>query len=128
MSRVAFYEIVYHRNDWQLADAFKPQPGWGRRRFTTAVAAMGDCSEQEVLDQAHKSAPVGHRLTSLSVYPTDGAERVIWSTPADKRFAATTEALDTQSRAAAPNGSSGEREGDVPHINQARDDAPKEIK
>lgn len=83
-----FYRTVYHRNDWTIADAFRPQPGWGQRRFTAPVAAMGDLTELQILAAALEAAPDGHRLTRLSVIPGDAPERVIWSTPPDRRFAA----------------------------------------
>lgn len=86
--REPFYETVFHRNDWRLADAFRPLPGWGRRRFTVPVAALSGLTEYELIGEARASAPEGYRLTSLSVYPADGPERIIWSTPPDPRFAA----------------------------------------
>lgn len=89
MSARPFYVTVYHRHDWQLADAFRPMPPgvmWGCRRFTIPAAALAGCSEHELLLGAHESAPDGYRLTKLSLYPEQGEERVIWSTAPDKRF------------------------------------------
>ena len=86
MSREPFYETIYHRKDWVLADAFKPQPGWGRRKFTCPVASLGEHTEDQMLATAHESAPNGYRLTMLAIYPEEGPERVIWSTPADQRL------------------------------------------
>ncbi|MDP9992033.1 hypothetical protein J2W28_001061 [Variovorax boronicumulans] len=102
MSARPFYTTVYHRIDWRLADAFRPQPGWGSRVFTAPVAALGGMSESALLQAAHQIAPEGHRLTSLSIHPADGADRIIWSTPPDARMAS-------------------------PELNQARDDALKEV-
>ena len=87
MSARPFYKTVYHRNDWHLADAFRPKPGWGRRTFTVPAAALGGMSEPDLISGAKEAAPEGYRLTSLSLYPADGPERVIWSTPPDARFA-----------------------------------------
>lgn len=86
MSRTPFYEAVYHREDYTLADAFRPQPGCGRRRFRCDVATLGDHTESQLLAVAHETAPNGHRLTSLSLYPSDGDEKVIWSTSPDPRL------------------------------------------
>lgn len=96
-----FYETVYHRNDWQLADAFRPQPGWGSRRFTAPIAALEEMTEPRLIAAAQEAAPEGYRLTKLSIYPEDADERVIWSTPPDQRFAASS------------IGRSGERGGEV---------------
>lgn len=85
MSR-PFYRTIYHRNDWTLADAFRPQPGWGSRTFTAPVAALEGMSEARLIGAAREAAPEGYRLTSLSVFPVDGDERVIWSTSPDPRF------------------------------------------
>lgn len=85
MSR-PFYETIYHVEGWTLADAFRPQPGWGVRRFTVKVADLGEHTEQELIDAARAHAPQRHRLTSVTLYPADGPERVIWSTPPDQRF------------------------------------------
>jgi hypothetical protein len=87
MSRRPFYETIYHRNDWTLADAFRPQPGWGSRAFSTPVEAFGSHTEAELIEGAKASAPEGYRLTQISIYPADGPERVIWGTAPDPRFA-----------------------------------------
>ena len=82
-----FYETVYHRDDWTLADAFRPQPGWGSRVFATPGTAFGEHTQKELIEGAKASAPPQHRLTRLSIYPLEGPERIIWSTPPDARFA-----------------------------------------
>jgi len=81
-----FYETVYHCNDWTLADAFRPQPGWGSRTFTAPAAALGEMTEPALIGAAKEAAPEGYRLTKLSLHPVDGAERIIWSTAPDPRF------------------------------------------
>lgn len=88
MSARPFYRTVYHRNDWTLADAFRPQPGWGSRAFTAPVAALEGMSETALIGAAKETAPEGYRLTSLSLFPVDGDEHVIWSTAPDARFTA----------------------------------------
>lgn len=86
MSRAPFYETVYHCNDWTLADAFRPQPGWGCRRFTVSTSGLEGVSESNLIAAAQEAAPEGYRLTSLSIYPAHGPERVIWSTPPSALF------------------------------------------
>lgn len=86
MSARPFYETIYHRNDWRLADAFRPQPGWGRRRFTVPAAALEGLTEADLIAGAQASAPEGYRLTSLSIHPEGGSDRVIWRTAPDTRF------------------------------------------
>lgn len=88
MSARPFYETVYHCNDWQIADAFRPQPGWGSRRFTTPTAVFGDATHEQILEGAKEAAPEGYRLTKLSIYADGMPEHIIWSTPPDARFTA----------------------------------------
>lgn len=85
MSR-PFYETVYHREDWTLADAFRPQPGWGCRVFTAPEAALLGMAEPALIGAAREAAPKGYRLTKLSIHPVEGGERIIWSTSPDPRF------------------------------------------
>ena len=85
MSR-PFYETVYHCNDWTLADAFRPQPGWGSRVFTVPASVLEGWDDARLIAGAKEAAPEGHRLTRLSLHPVEGAERVIWSTSPDPRF------------------------------------------
>lgn len=77
-----FYETIYHVEGYTLADAFRPQPGWGTRTFHVPVEALGEHTEQEVVAEARKHAPERHRLTCVRLYPAEGEPRVIWSTPA----------------------------------------------
>lgn len=84
-----YYETVYHRNDWTLADAFRPQPGWGCRRFATPASAFDGVTEQALIEGAKGAAPKGYRLTKLSLCSDTlpaTPERVIWSASADARF------------------------------------------
>lgn len=86
--RDPFYEMVYHRKDYSLADALRPQPGWGRRRFTVSASIMDQHGGEldTVLAAADPAdTPDGYRLTSVTLYPVDGPERVIWSTAPDHR-------------------------------------------
>lgn len=80
-----FYETICHVEGWTLADAFRPQPGWGRRTFRVNVADLGEHTEQELVEAAREHAPERHRLTRVTLYAADGADRVIWSTPPDPR-------------------------------------------
>lgn len=88
MSARPFYEMIYHAEGWTLADAFRPQPGWGTRRFTVPLAKLGEHDEADIVEAAGdtKHAPPRYRLTSVTLYPAEGEPRVIWSTPADPRI------------------------------------------
>ena len=81
MSARPFYETIYHVEGYTLADAFRPQPGWGTRVFQVPKAALGEHTEQEVVDEARKHAPPHYNLTSVSIYEEGKDRRVIWSTP-----------------------------------------------
>lgn len=89
-----FYEMVYHREDWQLADAFRPMPPgvmWGCRRFTAPASVVAGESDATLLQAAKDAAPEGYRLTKLSLYPEHADEHVIWKTAPDKRMEKTAE-------------------------------------
>lgn len=108
-----YYETVYHRNDWTLADAFRPQPGWGCRRFATPVSAFDQqpgVTDQALVDGAKGAAPEGYRLTRLSLCSDSTPARVIWSASADARFAAARAIPAATAEAGTPsgNGPSGE--------------------
>lgn len=79
MAYEPFYRTVSHRNDYTLADAMRPDPNWGRRRFTVPAAAVAHLSEAEMVQGAQEAAPSGYRLTRLEYYPAEGPERVIWA-------------------------------------------------
>jgi hypothetical protein len=81
MSARPFYETIYHCEGWTLADAFRPQPGWGTRAFTVKLADLPEHTEQQFVDMARQAAPDRYRLTSVTLYPAEGEKRVIWSTP-----------------------------------------------
>lgn len=83
-----FYRMVYHREDYCMADAFRLQPGWGRRTFTVALAALGEHTQADMLATSQANPPAGHRLTKLSLFPAGGEEQVLWTRPAVKREAA----------------------------------------
>lgn len=87
MIRRPFYETTYHCDGWRLADAFRPQPGWGTRTFRVNVADCGEHTEQQLLEAARQGAPDRHHLTSVKLYAeAAGDDRVIWSTPPDPRW------------------------------------------
>lgn len=81
MSARPFYEMVYHVEGYTLADAFRPYPGWGTRRFTVKAADLGEHTRAELLRAAHDGAPERYRLTSVSIYEPGQERRVLWSTP-----------------------------------------------
>lgn len=87
MAYQPFYRTIYHREDYTLADAMRPDPNWGRRRFTVPAAAVADFTEAEMVRGAQEAAPSGYRLTRLEFYPAEGPERVIWSSAPVKEVA-----------------------------------------
>lgn len=88
MSARPFYEMIYHVEGFTLADAFRPQPGWGTRRFTAKVANLGEHTLEGLVAAAQQQAPARYRLTGVMLYE-EGKDAVwLWSIPADPRFAA----------------------------------------
>lgn len=83
-----FYRMVYHREDYCMADAFRLQPGWGRRVFTVPLAALGEHTEADMLTESRANPPAGRRLTKLSLFPAGGEEQVLWTRPPVERAAA----------------------------------------
>jgi hypothetical protein len=76
--------VEYRREGYALADAFRPQPGWGIERHT----AEGDrippgTTDAELIGAARANTPEGYRLGR--VYERiDGVERNLYYEPVCK--------------------------------------------
>ena len=62
---VDYYYMEYRRKDYTLADAFKPQPNWGRRRFSVPANTVGISTDRELIAAARDTAPDEYELVRL---------------------------------------------------------------
>lgn len=63
--RATFYRMRYLRDSYTLADAFRPQPGWGSKVYTAEAAALGEHTDQDVIRAAQETAPPGYWLQHI---------------------------------------------------------------
>jgi hypothetical protein len=75
--RAARYFMEYRTHYYCLADAFRPDPMWGKRRFSVPAEKVGAAPDHELIEAAEQTAPEGYRLARLwEVGP--GGERDIY--------------------------------------------------
>lgn len=56
------YYLRYLCDSYILADAFRPSPHWGAKRYTVEAAALGEHTDEDVIRAAQESAPSGYWL------------------------------------------------------------------
>lgn len=77
------YHICYRVIGYTLADAFRPQPGWGLkvREIPASVIAKSELSDEEIVESARRAAPEGYLLVSV-IYKSDNTkDRILFSDP-----------------------------------------------
>jgi hypothetical protein len=70
------YILTYCCNSYTLADAFRPNPLWGKRLFT--VDLDFDISDEELIKGATDTAPEGHWLQHLEAIGGDPHRRTVF--------------------------------------------------
>lgn len=63
------YGIQYRRKGYALADAFRPDPNWGKRFFTVDTDKLGTEDVAAIEQAARDTAPEGyefHRMEARS--------------------------------------------------------------
>ncbi len=79
--RAAQYRLRYLCDSYTLADAFRPQPGWGSRGYTVDAAALGEHTDADVVDAALQTAPQGYWLQRVEAIGGEPHIRTVWSKP-----------------------------------------------
>ena len=80
--QAGFYHMEYRRKDYTLADAFKPQFNWGKRRFSIPANTIGPATNQELIDAARETAPEGYELVRLWSVGTEADQDIYVKQPA----------------------------------------------
>ena len=63
---MAIFEIEYRCHGYTLADAFRPNPRWGRRIFTVDGDKIGVTDIEQIKAIAVETAPEGYELHRVS--------------------------------------------------------------
>lgn len=74
------------RQDYTLADAFRPHPGWGTQQFTCPDDKAVGVSDADLIAGARANKPNGYRLQSVIERKTGVQDRVLWCEPASRMF------------------------------------------
>ena len=59
------YYLRYLCDDYTLADAFRPQPGWGAKGYTVEATSLGEHTDQDIIRCAQETAPPGYWLQHI---------------------------------------------------------------
>lgn len=85
------YFMEYRVRDYTLADAFRPNPNWGKKRFSVSAEFVGSTADEELIEAAQQSAPKDYVLARLWAVGPDG-DRDIYVSDAPVNSAALTRA------------------------------------
>jgi hypothetical protein len=75
---VARYILRYLCDGYILADAFRPIPHYGEKRFSVEADAMPEHSEEDIVKLANESAPDGYWLQQVTAIEHGKPERAIF--------------------------------------------------
>lgn len=56
------YVVHYVRDDYVVADAFRPDWSWGKKGYVVKVADLGEHTDDDVIRAAQQTAPQGYWL------------------------------------------------------------------
>lgn len=59
------YRVEYRREGYCLADAFRPDPFWGKRMFTVDTEKLGTENVSAIAQAARETAPIGYQFHHL---------------------------------------------------------------
>lgn len=76
-----FYKVTYKKNGYQIADAFRPNPGWGERVFRVNESELPKHTDAEIVHAARLDAPVGYWLQRVIAIGGDPHERELFFKP-----------------------------------------------
>lgn len=63
---MTIFTMEYRKEGYSLADAFRPDPLWGRRVFTISAADAGTSDIEEIRKLAEATKPVGYKLHGVA--------------------------------------------------------------
>ncbi len=59
------YVVRYLRDDYTLADAFRPDWSWGSKGYVVEAAKLGEHTDEDLIRIAHQTAPQGYWLQHI---------------------------------------------------------------
>ena len=59
------YYLRYLCDSYTLADAFRPQPGWGEKGYFVEADKLGEHTDEDVIRAAQETAPPGYWLQHI---------------------------------------------------------------
>lgn len=73
------YSLRYLCNGYTLADAFRPQLGWGAKGYTVEASALDEHTDADVIQAAQETAPNGYWLHHIEAIGGDPHVRDVYS-------------------------------------------------
>ena len=91
------YYLRYLCDGYILADAFRPQPGWGSKGYFVEAAALGEHTDADIIRCAAETAPPGYWLQHIEAIGGDPWRRDVFmkSVPLSKTPNTTAETRQT---------------------------------
>ena len=80
---MAEYIATYVVENYTLADAFRPNPAWGKQRHRCPRESLPAHVDGDILKEAWRATPKGYRLATL-LELSGGVERFIFREPAKR--------------------------------------------
>lgn len=77
----SIYRLRYLCNGYTIADALRPQPDWGAKRYTVETEPLGDHTDQDLIKVAHETAPEGYWLHLIEAIGGDPHVRQVYKRP-----------------------------------------------
>lgn len=74
-----FYDATYLADCYILADAFRPQPGWGKRVTRVQADALPPHTDADIVEAAELGASPGYWLQRLEACGGEPHHRVVMS-------------------------------------------------
>lgn len=80
-AKPSMYRLRYLRNGYTIADALRPQPDWGAKRYTVEAEPLGDHTDQDLIKVAHETAPEGYWLHLIEAIGGEPHVRQVYKRP-----------------------------------------------
>ena len=81
------YYLRYLCDGYTLADAFRPQPGWGAKGYTVEADKLGEHTDEDVIRAAQETAPPGYWLQHIEAIGGEPHRRDVFKKSAPLRRA-----------------------------------------
>lgn len=73
------YDATYLVESYILADAFRPQPGWGKKVTRVHADDLPAHTDADIIEAAEQGAPPGYWLQRLEAHGGEPLHRVLLS-------------------------------------------------